>query len=117
MTQERQGLYNIDLVSCSRCRLEYLSGQAVQELEDSTICLTRKCGHFHDRRCQTRHLQELPEEYPHTPAVYDQFILSEQPGCFSCKERLGEGNIIEADLTSILAEDIEGGQAAQHQIR
>ena len=109
-------LFNIDLVSCSRCRLEYLSGEAVQEL-DSSICLTRKCGHFHDRRCQTRHLQELPEEYPHTPAVYDRLILSEQPGCFSCKERLWEGNEIESDLTSILAESMEREQITHHQIR
>ena len=94
--------------------MEYLSGDSIQEL-DSSICFSRKCGHFHDRRCQTRHLQELPEEFPHNPAVYDRLILSDQPGCFSCKERLEAGNEIEPDLTSILAESMDGERATHHQ--
>ena len=95
---------NEDIVSCARCRRDYLSRDAIQDM-DSSLCLTRKCGHFHDRRCQTKHLQELTEEFPHNPAMYDRLIASQHPGCYTCKNRIDNGDNIEPDLTCTLAND------------
>ena len=95
---------NEDIVSCTRCRRDYLSMDAIQDM-DSSLCLTRKCGHYHDRRCQTKHLQELTEEFPHNPAMYDRLIASQHPGCYTCKKRIDNGDNIETDLTCTLAKD------------